>query len=111
MIQGVAAHPDALGFASDGLARATGSGVTFVAFQAVGQTSAVTPTTGSSGSIADGILSAGAATNQYQGWRPFEYVTLGNPTGEVQRFIQFVLQPQNNQNFATESAEVSIYSI
>jgi flagellin-like protein len=111
VISGVAAHADAIGFASDGLVRATGSGVGFVGLEAVGQTSAVVPTTGSSGSIADGILSAGAATNQYQGWRPFNFVTIGTPTGEVQRFIQFVLDPANNQNFATESAEVSIYSI
>jgi flagellin-like protein len=111
VISGVAAHPDAIGFASDGLARASGSGVTFLGFESVGQTSAVTPTTGSSGTIANGILSAGAVTAQYQGWRPFEYVTLGTPTGETERFIQFVLDPANNQAFATESAEVSIYSI
>lgn len=111
VITGVAAHADAIGFASDGLARASGSGVAFVGLQAVGQTSAVVPTTGSSGTIADGILSASTAANQYQGWRPFNFVTIGTPTGEVQRFIQFVLDPANNQNFATESAEVSIYSI
>ena len=80
VISGVAAHPDAIGFASDGLARASGSGVTFLGFESVGQTSAVTPTTGSYGTIANGILSAGAVTAQYQGWRPFEYVTLGTPT-------------------------------
>jgi flagellin-like protein len=111
VISGVAAHPDAIGFASDGLARASGSGVTFVGLASVGQTVAVVPTTGSSGTIADGILSASTAANQYQGWRPFNFVTIGTPTGEVQRFIQFVLDPANNQNFATESAEVSIYSI
>jgi phosphate transport system substrate-binding protein len=109
VISGVAAHPDAIGFASDGLARASGSGVTFVPLEAVGQTAAVTPSTGSSGTIATGIL--GNTVTGYQGWRPFEYVTLGTPTGETERFIQFVLQPQNNQAFATESAEVSIYSI
>jgi flagellin-like protein len=111
VITGVAGSADAIGFASDGLVRATGSGVNFVPLEAVGQTVAVTPTTGSSGTIANGILSAGPVTGQYAGWRPFEYVTLGNPTGETERFIQFVLQPQNNQAFATESAEVSIYSI
>jgi flagellin-like protein len=111
VISGVAAHPDAIGFASDGLARATGSGVTFLGLAAVGQTSAVVPTTGSSGTIADGILSAGAVTGQYQGWRPFEYWTLGAPTGEVARYINFVMDPANNQAFATESEEVSVYSI
>lgn len=111
VIAGVAGHPDAIGYGSDGLARATSSGVAIVSFAGVGQSSAVTPTTGAGGSIANGILGAGAATSQYVGWRPFEYVTLGQPTGEVQRFMQFVLDPANNQNFATESAEVSIYSI
>ncbi|MCI4325536.1 MAG: hypothetical protein L3K00_06625 [Thermoplasmata archaeon] len=111
VIAGVAAHPDAIGYASDGLARASGSGVTFVGFASVGQTAAVVPTTGSGGTIANGILAAGAQTGQYQGWRPFEFVTIGTPTGEVQRFMQFVLDPANNINFATESAEVSIYSI
>jgi flagellin-like protein len=118
VIAGVAAHPDAIGYASDGLARVGSSGVTCsssaspcIGFASVGQTTAVMPTTGGGGTIANGILSAGAATSQYQGWRPFEYVTLGQPTGEVQRFIQFVMQPANNQNFATESSEVSIYSI
>jgi flagellin-like protein len=113
VISGVAGSPDAIGFASDGLARATGSGVTFVALGAVGQlaSGAVTPTTGSSGTIADGILGASTAANQYQGWRPFEFVTLGTPTGETEQFLQFVLDPANNQNFATESAEVSVYSI
>jgi flagellin-like protein len=111
VISGVAAHPDALGFASDGLARASGSGVAIIPVESVGQAAAVLPTTGSSGSIAGAILGTGAATNEYQGWRPFDYVTLGTPTGESERFIQFVLQPQNNQNFATEASELSIYSI
>jgi phosphate transport system substrate-binding protein len=113
VISGVAGSADAIGFASDGLARATGSGVAFVPLAAEGQlgTGAVTPTTGGSGTIADGILGASTAANQYQGWRPFEFVTLGTPTGETEQFLQFVLDPANNQNFATESAEVSIYSI
>ena len=111
VIAGVASHPDAIGYGSDGLARVGSSGVAIVPFAAVGQTVAVLPTTGSSGTIASGILSSGTAAQQYQGWRPFEFVTIGAPSGEVQRFVQFVLQPQNNINFAAESAEVSIYSI
>ncbi|MCI4356115.1 MAG: hypothetical protein L3K18_03080 [Thermoplasmata archaeon] len=111
VIAGVGGHPDAIGYGSDGLARATGSGVAIVGFSGVGQTNAVLPTTGAGGTIANGILGAGTAATQYVGWRPFEFVTIGAPTGEVQRFMQFVLDPANNQNFATESAEVSIYSI
>ena len=115
VISGVAAHPDAIGFASDGLARATGSGVSCstssspcVGLQAIGQSASVIPSTGSGGEIAAGILGNAAG---YQGWRPFEYWTLGAPTGEVQRFINFVMDPANNQAFATEAAEVSVYSI
>ena len=118
VISGVAAHPDAIGFASDGLARLAGSGVSCdsstapcIGLEAVGQTKAVVPTTGSSGTIAAGILGSGAATTQYQGWRPFEYWTLGAPSGEVARFINFVEDPANNQAFANEAAEVSVYSI
>jgi flagellin-like protein len=111
VITGVGTHEDAIGFASDGLARASGSGVNFVALEAVGQSSAITPgiAGGSSSTIAEGIN--GNTVAGYQGWRPFEYWTLGTPTGEVARYINFVMDPANNQNFATEAAEVSVYSI
>jgi flagellin-like protein len=114
----------AIGYASDGLVRAVGSGVIFVPFAAPGQTCAalaaypasqvidcgVIPSLSATGTIAAGITSSTTVAN-YAGWRPFEYVTLGAPIGEVERFIQFVLDPANNQNFATEAAEVSIYSV
>ena len=120
VIAAVAANPAAIGYASDGLARASGSGVLCqgvptaacgVAFEAAGQTTAIQPSLGATGSIATAIKSGLTATAGYAGWRPFEYVTLGTPTGEIERFIQFVLDPANNQNFATEAAEVSIYSV
>ena len=46
-----------------------------------------------------------------RGWRPFQWVTLGLPTGEVQRLLQFTIDPYNNQNFATEANEISIYQV
>ena len=119
VIASVAGGADTLGYASDGLARATGSGVVIVSFLAPGQIAGagtgfanggVQPTTGATGTISAGIKSS-ATTPNYAGWRPFEYVTTNTPTGEVQRFIQFVMDPANNINFASESAEVSIYSI
>jgi flagellin-like protein len=119
VITEVGAGADTIGYASDGLARASGSGVAIISFLAPGQTAAVgtgysnggiIPTTGATGTISAGIKSS-TTTPNYAGWRPFEYVTTNTPTGEVQRFIQFVMDPANNINFASESAEVSIYSI
>jgi hypothetical protein len=47
----------------------------------------------------------------YAGWRPFEYVTEAALTGEAQRFIQFVMDPANNENLASATSEVSVYSV
>jgi flagellin-like protein len=120
VISAVAGSADSIGYASDGLARAGGSGVAIVAFNNVNQVlcatgsscsaGAVVPTLGATGTISAGIKTSGTVPN-YAGWRPFEYVTLNTPTGEAERFIQYVLSPANNQNFATESFEVSVYSI
>jgi flagellin-like protein len=130
VIAAVAADKNALGYASDGLARAAGSGVDFLAFSGAGQgcvvgsasevlDCGVIPTTGTTGTIAAGVILGGfgpsgqttTATFGYSGTRPFQYVTTTTPTGEAQDFIQFVLDPANNQNFATESFEVSVYSV
>ena len=136
VISEVASSADAIGYASDGLARASGSGVTCegvatsacgIGLEAPSQGVAVQPALGGpsattgDGTIANGAILGGfgpngattqaTTTNAYPAVRPFEFVTLGTPTGEVERFIQFVLDPANNQNFATESAEVSLYSV
>ncbi|HYK93813.1 MAG TPA: substrate-binding domain-containing protein [Thermoplasmata archaeon] len=124
VIAQVASHPDSIGFASDGLARATGSGVTCsgsglgvcLGYAGVGQTAAVVPSLGSSGTIATAIKDPSgtgtvALTGEYAGWRPFEWVTTNTPTGEVQRLLQYVMDPANNINFAAESAEISVYSV
>ncbi|HZY69946.1 MAG TPA: substrate-binding domain-containing protein [Thermoplasmata archaeon] len=118
VISTVAGGSDNLGYASDGLARASTSGVGIVAFLGVGQTAVTGSDTSNGGvvanpgaghSISNGIKGTGTA--QYVGWRPFEYVTQNTPTGEAQRFIQFVLAPGNNIALAAESAEVSVYSV
>jgi flagellin-like protein len=121
----VASNPNAIGYASDGLARTfTGIGAAgIVPFDAAGQQGAlvvttgstvaygaVVPTTGATGTIAAGIESS-STVNQYSGWRPFEFVTLQPPTGEAQRFIEFITDPANNLNLATATGEVSLYSI
>jgi flagellin-like protein len=119
VITTIAGSADSIGYASDGLIKNAGSGVVAVSFLAPGQLAGtgtgytnggVFPSTGATGTIAAGITSSTTVPN-YAGWRPFEYVTTNTPTGEVQRFIQYVLDPANNLNFASESYEVSIYSI
>jgi flagellin-like protein len=120
VITAVAGDANSIGYASDGLIKVAGSGVTYVPFLAPGQAFGVTagqysnggivPTTGATGTIAAGILTSTTVAN-YAGWRPFEFVTTNTPTGEAEQFIQYVLDPANNQNFATESYELSIYSI
>lgn len=126
----VAGNPDAIGYASDGLARATTSGVSCqgagtaacgIGIEAAGVGSSVLPGLSSTGSIAGGIVNGGFGTpgltttlkisQSYPGCRPFEWVTLQPPTGEVLRFYQWVLSSSNNQAVAGETGEVSIYSI
>jgi flagellin-like protein len=71
------------------------------------QTGAVTPTlsTIKAGIAAGyGVQVAGG----YIGWRPLQYVTLGAPTGEPLRFIDFVLQPSNNQILLESNYYISI---
>ncbi len=125
VIADVAANPNAIGYASDGLARAAGSGVAITPFLGVGQTAnyytadptwygAILATTGSSGTIALGIKSQTVSADYaigYLGWRPFDLVTLNTPAATAAAFLSFVTDPANNQNLATESQEVSIYSV
>ena len=130
VISAVASHPDSIGYASDGLSRGSTSGVTCqgvttsacgIALEAPGQAAAVQPGLGASGSIAGGIVNGGFGTpglttkltvdQSYAGARPFEFVTLQPPAGEVEDFFTFLLAPDNNQNLATVTGEVSIYAI
>jgi hypothetical protein len=125
VIAGVAGDANAIGYASDGLARASGSGVGLIAFTGVGQTvsndqtvtawyGGILPTTGSSGTIAMGIKASITSSDYYPGylgWRPFDLVTLNAPTGEAAAFLTFVLDPANNIALASEAQEVSVYSV
>jgi flagellin-like protein len=125
VLNAVAANVNAIGYAGDGDAR-TNAGIGtagIVPFDAVGQAGAlpqvsgtnyaygaVVPTTGSTGTVAAGITGSTTANN-YAGWRPFEFVTLQPPTGEVQRFIEFITDPANNAALALATGEVGLYSI
>ncbi len=124
VLTAVAGNQNSIGYASDGLAR-TASGIGtkgLVPFLADQQTlisgsatstfsyGAVVPSTGASGTIAAGIKNS-TTTNQYSGWRPFQFVTLNPPAGEVFDFYQFILGSSVNQALATATGEVSLYSI
>ncbi|HLM90469.1 MAG TPA: substrate-binding domain-containing protein [Thermoplasmata archaeon] len=126
VIANVIANANSIGYASDGLARSTagigtagiipyladhevlGAGIVNAATLSYG---AVNPGTGAGGTIAAGITGTSSSVNGYNGWRPFEFVTLQPPTGEVQRFLQFITDPANNILLAAETQEVSIYSV
>jgi flagellin-like protein len=132
VITAVAANANAIGYASDGLTRASTSGVTCqdvatsacgigLAYPGEAAGVAPQPSLGATGSIAGGVVNGGFGTpgltttvtvaNSYSGARPFEMVTLQPPTGEVQRFIEFIVDPANNIAIASATGEVSIYSI
>jgi flagellin-like protein len=116
VISYVASHPDSIGFAADGLVRATGSGVAYVPLAVTGQlatgvSGGITPTLGSTGSIALGITNGGTPATQYGAWRSYQWITTNTPTGEVERLLQYVLIPSNNLNFAAESNTISIYTV
>ncbi|MFI5417404.1 MAG: PstS family phosphate ABC transporter substrate-binding protein [Candidatus Lutacidiplasmatales archaeon] len=108
VISGVSGDKDGLGYASDGLVVASGSGVVAVAFQGIGQASPVFPTVAST--IVAGIVAGNGGTygaNTYIGWRPFIYVEEKAPTGEALRYLQYVMQPGTNQDIALASNELS----
>jgi flagellin-like protein len=128
VITSVAASGDAIGYASDGLVRAVGSGVSFVDFNGVGETAAscASATLCANGAVvpslgATGTISYGAQLEQgkvlpgsdvvYAGVRPFQWVTENTPAGEVEQLITWVMDPANNINIAADTAEVSVYSI
>jgi flagellin-like protein len=130
VIAAVASHPDAIGYASDGLARASTSGVTCegvstaacgIGLESPGQSAAVQPSLGATGSIAGGIVNGGFGTPgltttlsiaaSYAGARPFEFVSLQPYSSTGQQFVTFIVDPANNIAIAAATGEVSIYSI
>jgi flagellin-like protein len=117
LISAVAGAPDAIGYASDGLVQTTGSGVIPINFQGFGQTVIITISGESNAlkAIAAGIAaytggSWTSTASAYVGWRPFVAIQTAPPTGETLRYLQFVMDPANNENFAAQSAEISVYA-
>ena len=118
VIAATASDKDALGYASDGLVWASGSGVTPVNFQGYGQTVVVVMSSASTDlkNIAGGIAAYNSGSwadnlaTAYVGWRPFLNVETAPPTGEALRYLQFVMDPANNENIAGEANEISVYA-
>ncbi|MGB6500937.1 MAG: substrate-binding domain-containing protein [Thermoplasmata archaeon] len=119
VIAATAASADTIGYASHGLAAASGSGVVSVPYMGVGQSvqSGASPNFGgivaSDTTIKSGILFAttGSYANGYLGWRPFDLVTLNTPAATAAAFLTFVTNPYNNQELANAAQELSIYVV
>jgi ABC-type phosphate transport system substrate-binding protein len=118
VISGVAGDTDGLGYASDGLVQTAGSNVLPVNLQGYGQTVVVNIQGESTAlkAIALGISDhennnpAINTAQAYVGWRPFVNVETAKPTGEVLRYLQFVMDPANNEALAAATAEISVYA-
>ena len=55
----------------------------------------------------DSIMADGAA--KYAAARPINYITIGEPTGDIGLYIDFCLQPENNQKICEACDYISIY--
>jgi len=122
----VAGNANAIGYASDGDARASGSNVAIVPFLGLGQGVAgaglgggagttlvyggVLPTTGTTGTISAGLTNS-ATINQYVGGRPFELISLTPLSGVAQEFMTFITDPATNAALAAATHEVGLYSV
>jgi len=97
MIDAVSANEDSIGFTSYGMTTATDSTVN--AFYLDGdQCTAAT--------IKAEIASAGTG---YEAARPLVILTNGQPSGHIEEFVQFVIDPENNREFCSDSGYVSLY--
>ena len=102
----VGKDPLGLGFTDVGQAT---SAVFAGQFQNTSQTLPVAATTSTIKAAAASTAIAPFA-GDYGGWTPLEYITIGAPTGEVQRFIQFAMDPNVNQVACTLNGYISVYS-
>jgi ABC-type phosphate transport system substrate-binding protein len=119
MVATVASTADALGYAADSSARATGSQVAIVPYLAMGQGAGngtgyqeggILPTLGESGTVQAGITASRSIPN-YAGWCPFLYVTTTSLSGWALEFMQFVVNSQNNAVLSAEAGVTSVYSV
>ena len=106
LLAAVGADPLGLGFNDFGFVATTPS-VHGLSFENASQANPVVATVAS--------VKGASAPNPnfattYGGWRPLEYITIGAPTGEVEQFIQFALDPAVNQAVSAQQGFISIYS-
>ncbi len=124
----VAGNPNAIGYASDGLARTTsgvglngiipflglGEGVSGQGLTGTSMSTykfgGVVPTTGTSGTIAAGLTSSTTEPN-YVGGRPFQLISLEPLTGIAQEWVTFITDPAVNAALASSTAEVGLYQV
>lgn len=119
----VASNVNALGYLPDPVARGSpGIGPSgIVPFLALGESltvesgpsaadGGVVPTLGGTGTYEAAVAGTSSA-NQYAGWLPFLYITTSAPSGETAEFIDFVMEPACNENLASESGTLSVYSL
>ncbi len=117
VITDVAGQVDGIGYASDGLVQVS-TVVVPVNLEGYGQTVVVNMQGASTAlaAIALGIEDVNAGSSSYAtgqayiGWRPFINTETATPTGEVLRYLEFVMDPANNQAIATATAEISVYA-
>jgi len=93
----IATDADALSFMSYGIATASGSGLTIVPFQGDADSAPITP---NKTNIVD---------LTYDGARPLCYVTVGAPSGDIGRYIDYCLAPETNMNICDLAGYISLY--
>jgi phosphate transport system substrate-binding protein len=124
LLNAIAGNADAFGFMSYGYAKATTSGVKMLPFQGDadyskdGVKDIVDPNKMTSGdastndalttSFEPGIRLYG--TTFYDGSRNLYYITVNQPTGTAQSYIDFVLEPRTNMDICLQSGYISLYS-
>ena len=89
LIDALEADPDGFGFTSYGMAQ--DADLKILAFKGDGDSSAV---------VCDKTT---IKDETYDGSRPINYLTKGNPTGLAKLFLDFVLLPENNEDISGEA--------
>ncbi|MCI4330821.1 MAG: substrate-binding domain-containing protein [Thermoplasmata archaeon] len=102
----VAADPVGLGFTDIGQ---IGTSTFALGFENNSQAAPVFATTTTIKLAANGPIAAPYA-GAYGGWTPLEYITIGPATGEIQRFIQFAMDPNVNQLATASNGYISVYA-
>lgn len=112
LIDAIAADDDALGFMAYGIAadRDDVEMISYAPYHAEGYEKGDETTDDFINVTSGGLPNYGdIGSGVYKGSRPLNYITMGDPGGLEEKFIQFVLWSSNNQQFLHDNAYVSIY--